>query len=67
MVVFRSGDLCRSIPTSRTIMNIRALMIDAPAPVAKEYMVQMVMQTMDLSAFALGQLPVIDNICEIAI
>ena len=35
IVVFRSGARCSRVPVSRTMMNISALMMDAPAPVAK--------------------------------
>ena len=64
IVVFRSGDRCSSAPISRTIMNIRALMMDAPAPVANEYIVQIAMHQAERNIFALGLLPIIVSILE---
>ena len=56
-VVFRSGFRCSRMPVSRMIMKIRALIIDAPAPVAKEYMVHTLMHSRDRKVFAFRELP----------
>lgn len=56
-VVFRSGLRCSRMPVSRMIMKMRALIIDAPAPVAKEYMVHTLMHSRDRKVFAFRELP----------
>ena len=53
-VVFRSDFLCSSLATSFIMLNIRARVIDAPAPVAKEYAEHVAMQTAERTDEAFG-------------
>ena len=54
MVVFRSDFLCSSLAASPVMMNMRARVIDAPAPVAKEYAAHVVMQIAERIDAAFG-------------
>ena len=60
-VVFRSGLRCSRMPVSRIIMKMRALIIDAPAPVAREDIVHTLMHSRERKVLAFWEFPAIPD------
>lgn len=56
-VVVKSDFLCSSLVVSPMIMNIRARMMEAPAPVANEYAAHVVMHIAERITVTLGWPP----------